>query len=289
MIKYQVVVICMVLFNTDYIISISHLCILIIILCGCLCLFIYNQHNLKKLSKIKRNSIFTLSFISLIFIFTLFIEPISAFSNEKVENGISIFETNEKANIAKIGLNKIIIVGDSRMEYMADNEDIKIPDNIEFIAKSGATTKWLKNVGMPLLEDKLEHKNDDYIYHVVFNMGVNDISYSDNTRLIGKNYYQEYSKFVKKYSDVNFYLLSINPIDETIINDNFKTNKRTTSKIETLNSYLVVSMKNDNFNNLHYCDSYHNVKFETPDGLHYDTKTDQKIIDYITNNCIDYK
>ena len=61
------------------------------------------------------------------------------------------------------------------------------------------------------------------------------------------------------------------------------------SKISTNQTKGINQHLNDNFNNLHYCDSYHNVKFETPDGLHYDTKTDQKIIDYITNNCIDYK
>ena len=40
--------------------------------------------------------------------------------------------------------------------------------------------------------------------------------------------------------------------------------------------------------NIKYCDSYNSINFEMPDGLHYNYKTDEKIMKYIIEKCIKY-
>ena len=45
-------------------------------------------------------------------------------------------------------------------------------------------------------------------------------------------------------------------------------------------------LKTNSNKNIKYCDSYNTLSFFLPDGLHYDTVTDQKIIDFIINKCI---
>ena len=39
---------------------------------------------------------------------------------------------------------------------------------------------------------------------------------------------------------------------------------------------------------MYYCDAYHDLDFDTDDGLHYTRETNKKIIKYITDDCIKY-
>ncbi len=269
----------------------DRICISIIIICIILCLLIYNQHNLKRLSTVKRNSIFAGSFIFVLAFLFLFTNPTEASSSVEEIKTISsngLFETYQSNEISKLSPNKIIVVGDSRMEYIETNDDVEVPNNLEFIAKSGARFSWFDEEAREELIEALEEDNN-YVYHVVFNMGVNDINYSDNLNLIAKDYYMAYYELAKEYPNVYFYMLSINPIDEDLINEHFSTNTRTNAKIENVNSTMIKYMKENNLSNMAYCDSYHKVTFGTPDGLHYDTDTDQRIIDFIINDCIDYQ
>ena len=70
------------------------------------------------------------------------------------------------------------------------------------------------------LKKILDNRITKYHYHVFFNLGVNDVQY-DNGKIkrIFNNYFNEYEKLANKYSDVDFYLLSINPIDEKFLNE----------------------------------------------------------------------
>lgn len=182
--------------------------------------------------------------------------------------------------------NKIIVVGDSRMSLIESNKDIMKPFNMMFVAKSGMTIEWFKDVALGRVDNIL--KNKDYNYHVVINMGVNDLNSDDDTLDIANNYFKLYKKFAKEYPDVELYLLSVNPINEEKIQKFEKKNKRTTSKVKLFNNTIQRDLKNTNLDNMHYCDSYNDMNFETKDGLHYTEDTNRKIINYIVNDCVQY-
>lgn len=196
---------------------------------------------------------------------------------------------NFKIENNKILLNKIIIVGDSRMELINDKkEQMKIPDSVIFVARSGATIEWLYNTGLPELKESL-NKKDYFRYHVVFNLGVNDINYVSDIKERAKLYYDIYDKVIDVNEDVSFYFLSVNPVDENRIYKYFSMdNKRTNRKIEKFNNYFINRLNKEKISNVTYCDSYNELDFYLPDGLHYDTSTDKKIVKYIIEKCINY-
>ena len=193
-------------------------------------------------------------------------------------------------NIVKnIVYNKVIIIGDSRMEFLYDRGDsINIPTNFNFIALGGTKINWFENVALKKLTEKLDGMNKKYQYHVVINMGVNDLN--DNVEAIkhADDYYLLFKKIVSKYNNVNFYILSVNPINDKIINRFFTPQYRTTSKIQSFNDETFTLIDESYFKNLFYCDSYNSIYFGIPDGLHYDRDTDQRIVDYIVNDCVRY-
>lgn len=181
---------------------------------------------------------------------------------------------------------KLIIVGDSRMSLIEDDEEIKAPFNMEFVAKSGMKINWLKNTALPKVKTIL-NKNTFY-YSVLVNMGVNDLNSDLNGKEIADEYFDLYSKLAKDYPKVQLYIMSINPIDDEKRNITEPNNKRTTNKIELFNKTILKRLNNENIDNMHYCDSYHDLKFETDDGLHYTQNTNRKIIDYIANDCVQF-
>ncbi len=214
---------------------------------------------------------------------------ISLFSFKKYSDNISNYYYKTSYN--NFIIDKVVIVGDSRMEFIYDKKyKLNIPNNFIFDAKSGATIEWLKTTGVPELVKILNNKKDYYKYHVIFNLGVNDIDYKNlNITTRAKDYYKIYNNLIKQYTDVNFYILSVNPIDESRIYKKFcECNNRTNKKIEEFNNYFIDKIKKGNLSNVKYCDSYNDMIFNLPDGLHYDDETDQKIIDYINNNCVNF-
>ena len=192
-----------------------------------------------------------------------------------------------KNNNSILLINKIIIIGDSRMDFISyKKEKMNIPSNVIFIAKSGATIEWLYNTGFPKLKEELKN-NNKYSYHVIFNLGVNDLNSDISATKLARDYYNIYNKVIEKYNNVSFYFLSVNPIDEDRIYKYFSPyNKRTNQKIEEFNKYFINKLNKQKTDNVEYCDSYNNLKFYLPDGLHYDNKTDKRIINYIINNCV---
>ena len=186
--------------------------------------------------------------------------------------------------------NKVFIIGDSRMEYISNREKtIAIPSNFSFIALGGTKIDWFINDAMVILKDKLDNRKDNIKYHVVFNMGVNDLNDNKDVLIHSDNYFTLYEKLARMYEDVNFYILSVNPIDMSKINKMIYNQKRTSYKIETFNNNMVKNLEIINLKNMKYCDSYYNVDFTTIDGLHYDRTTDQNILDYLTQSCLYYK
>lgn len=196
-----------------------------------------------------------------------------------------IFNTEEITKNTKF-YKEIIIIGDSRMSLIKNKIDYskEIPKNISFIAENGKEIKWFNKVAIKELTEKLSVNNENVA--VVINMGVNDISFYNNIKGTVNAYKEGYTMPAKIFPNVHFYILSINPINENIINDYFKLNTRTNKKIEKTNNMFQEYINNSKKENLKYCDSYNNINFNTKDGLHYTKETNEKIIDYIINDCI---
>lgn len=236
--------------------------------------------------KIQNNLLFILIFLCLC-VGTLF----TAFAKNDYSSVKKTFlksETSSINDIYNVALNKVIIVGDSRMEFLLDDDDVIKPINFIFDVKSGAGFEWFQEIGKPQLKKLLDDKDSKYHYHVVFNLGVNDIQYNNGKiKDTFDKYIREYKKLVLKYDDVDFYFLSVNPIDEDLLNKSQPNNIRTNAMIERLNEYFEKAI--DNSNNFVYCDSYHSLDFEAYDGIHYDSETSQNILYYIARKCVNYK
>ena len=195
----------------------------------------------------------------------------------------NVFSTEKNNAILN---NEIVVVGDSRMSLIDDDKDIVKPANLMFVAKSGMRIDWLENEALPKVNGILENKK--FKYHIVVNMGVNDLNddkYKGDE--IAEEYFKLYSKLAKENGDIDVYILSVNPIDDVLINQKWKNN-RTTGEIKLFNKTIQKELAKSNLDNMHYCDSYNSIKFETYDGLHYTEETNKKIINYINNNCVQY-
>lgn len=237
--------------------------------------------------KLYRNNILVVGIllVSTFSILTVMAKPES--ENLALESFKQIQSLAFNEAINDISFNKVVIVGDSRMEFIYNKKDeLDIPSNFIFDAKSGAMIDWLLEIGKPKLEDILDHRDTNYTYHVVFNLGVNDLNSSTKPQVLADDYFDVYEELVRKYSDVKFYFLSVNPIDEEVIS---KGNQRTNKKIELFNAEIHKRMIESSMINVNYCDSYNMLDFNLPDGLHYDSKTDQKIINYIARACVKYE
>lgn len=226
-----------------------------------------------------------------IFVVSVIAFVVSALPNDSQSTHLKEIPSRNflQTEVKNIAYNKVVIVGDSRMENISFNEDdLNIPINFIFDAKGRATIDWFKETGIVKLKDILENKDRNYHYHVVINMGVNDIQYAYDIKDRVKEYFLLYKNLYLTYSEVDFYILSVNPVDDKILSKD-KNSRRTNKRIEEFNGYVSDSVMNSDANNIYYCNSYDKIDFNLPDGLHYDDETNQKIIEYITNRCVNYK
>ena len=221
--------------------------------------------------------------IIVVFLLSIIISFISIYKYINIEL-INYKTNNTYSNL--YNLNKIIIVGDSRMELINDDRDsLNIPFNIIFDARSGARFSWFYKYGLPKLFKNI-NKDDFYNYKVVLNMGVNDLDSKEDPNLLAEMYFNIYKRIAKQNKNIMFYILSVNPVEEYTLNKLFSPQDRTNLKIEKYNNYLINKLNDSNLNNIKYCDSYHNLEFTLPDGIHYDFNTNKKIIDFILKDCI---
>ena len=257
-----------------------------------ICFFIICGFNLKKhIFKLDANKS---SVIAVVILIVSLFSILSVTAGEAEENfdeeKLMLLNDDLNDEIRDISLNKVVIVGDSRMELIAGKKDkLNIPNNFTFDALSGARRKWLIDSGRPKLEEILDNKNNDYTYHVIFNLGVNDLNSSDNPKILADKYFDIYTEIISKYPDVYFYFLSVNPIDEEVIDEKFSPNERTNDKIEIFNARIYEDMINLDNERVSYCDAYNRLEFGLPDGLHYDDETDQKIINFIARDCVNFR
>ena len=170
------------------------------------------------------------------------------------------------------------------MELIANRVDYskKIPENVKFIAKSGKEVEWFGSEAIKRLINELGIFDENVA--VVINMGVNDLQIYKSD--VSKKYIESFNMLTNVFPNVKFYILSVNPINEKIIKNYFAYNVRTNKNIEKMNESFENYVNNSKKENLKYCDSYNDLNFNTRDGLHYTVKTNEKIIEYILNDCL---
>ena len=267
-----------IMFEIAYQNGINMLCFALIIFSVLVFTIIKN----KKISRIITNKfILIVTILILIEIITILVSviicPLYKGCSCQLENNIS---KNYKDD-------RVIIVGDSRMSLIDDYyNDYDIPSNYKFIAKSGAKIDWFVNGAIPSLESELDKNADKYRYHVVVNMGVNDLSHIDNVEKKALEYFSYYKSLALKYPSAKFYLLSVNPINKRIMRYRWSFMDINNSDIDKFNDILFKNSKDIYPALLYYCDSNDNIDFKTYDGLHYKHDTSQMIIDYIKNKCV---
>ena len=169
---------------------------------------------------------------------------------------------NASAYTAAEAENLLIYMGDSRIVGMMSSITNK---SITYIAQSGAGYSWLVDSAIPELANKIEGKK-----FIVLAFGVNDLGNA-------ANYLTKYQELKDTYPNVNIYIMSINPVDESKEAENRYT--VTNESIENFNE----TMKNSFGEN--YIDVYAQIKdnFETEDGVHYTTETYKKIHEIVIN------
>ena len=258
---------------------------------------IFLTFNNKFIEKIKNSQLKMTSIIIFLGLFVGFLIFLFAWLlNKDTFNGCSTkyyqniyFKTQNNLNktVNSLKKSKVIIVGDSRMEFIEDDKEIITPFNFEFVAKSGMKIDWFKNTAIPKVKSIL--KNKSFNYYIVVNMGVNDLNSEYKGEEISKKYFELYSKLAKEYPNIEVYIMSVDPIFENKINKDELKNKFKKKKIKLFNNTIKDELKQSNLDNLYYCNAYNTLQFESEDGLHYTQKTNRKIINYIANDCVSFK
>lgn len=194
------------------------------------------------------------------------------------------------------------------------------------VAKSGATKNWLLGTkgyydsGAYQVQYLLSYLSNKSIYYdvkIASNLGVNDLNYYD-LQTASNIYNSAYNNFLNSSQnvivddktvstnwrktgnviDVSFNFISVNPIDEKLLNAYTSANTRTLTKINNYNSIMKQTYGSryldaySNFNNwfnqavkagqfrysYRTCVDSNNNKYSCEDGLHYSP--------YVNKNCI---
>ena len=273
------------------------------ILCCFVILFlvflVFLSFNDKFISKIKNNNfkmIFIIVFLGLFVGFLLFLfawllnkDTFSGCSTKFYQDIFFRVKNNLNKTVEELNKCKVIITGDSRVDQIRDNNSLNKPFNFVFVSKGGSKIDWFQNVALNRIRQTLNNNNNNS-YYIVTNMGVNDLNNKNyNGDEIAQKYLKLYQQLAEDYPNVKIYVLSVNPIDESKINDFWNDNVRTNKKIQTFNKTLKEGIENSDTTNMFYCNSNKSLTFKTDDGLHYTKETNQKIVDYIVEKCISFK
>lgn len=151
----------------------------------------------------------------------------------------------------------LVYVGDSRMLGMQSSLG---NSNISYIAESSQGYNWLKDTASLSIDSAIQNNEDSVI---VLGLGVNDLYNVDN-------YISYYNDLKNKYPNNTFYVLSVNPVDESkTINNGYSV---TNAEIDSFNKKLKASFSE------YYIDSNSSLSsIGSSDGLHYDSDTDKNI------------
>ncbi|MCD7737370.1 MAG: hypothetical protein LUI07_10505 [Lachnospiraceae bacterium] len=158
---------------------------------------------------------------------------------------------------------KYIFVGDSRTVGMSNAVS---KSNTVYIGEVSMGLVWLKSVASVKLASCLDADSNA---KVILGFGINDLS-------LISSYISYYKTLLKKYPDTEFYILSVNPVDEAVAKKKGFT--VTNSQIRTFNKSMKAAFPDN------YLDTYTYLQkagFGTPDGIHYNASTYVKLYDYI--------
>ena len=203
-------------------------------------------------------------------------EQTAAQIHSQTEPDLPFIFMEDETETENVLLHRIIFVGDSRTLGMRDalHRAGRTDDDI-FIGKVGEGVRWFIEEGMSEMDDAIEEYPD---LPVVFNLGVNDPTEIDD-------YIVTYWDCIRNHPDTDFYILSVNPIDEEFLLESETAVEEVLDMINNLNIAKLNLRLKDEFTR-RYLDSASFLKsdgFETVDGLHFNTKTYLKIHDFVVN------
>lgn len=221
-------------------------------------------------------------------------EPERAGSTESMENSAAVrqAELSSEAGSAKraaavdetedeselySGLNvpehRIIFVGDSRTVGCRDAmKRAKRSDDCIYVGEVGMGCTWFTDEGIGLMADAIaEHEGCP----VVLNLGVNDPDQIDQ-------YLSAYHSAIGQFPDTDFYILSVNPVDEQVMVDDGLIED---SVLQLINNYQIALLNHalrEEFPDRYIDSAAYLIKngYTTVDGLHYSTGTYLEIHDY---------
>lgn len=177
-------------------------------------------------------------------------DPAKSYSISPTEYGENGYQEPEHA---------ILFVGDSRTIGMRDAvNQADSSDSCTYIAKEGEGYLWFSNEGMPQLEESLSQNPSQT---VILNLGVNDLEEIHN-------YLNLYTDLFRLYPQTLFYIMSVNPIDES------KFDGVTNEEIQSFNQQMLEAFPDK------YLDCYTYLlseDYSTVDGLHYTESTYRNI------------
>lgn len=205
-----------------------------------------------------------------IFVFLFFVMVVAVFANDDIDNleltnsSTMTPKSNDGTLFTKQEIeSRLVYVGNSRIVGMVS----ALENNINYIAEVGKGYDWYKNVALASIEEKIQNNPNTII---VLSLGVNDLNNIDN-------YILAYKELIAKYPSNSFYIMSVNPVDESKARASGYS--ITNSDIEAFNKKLV-----ENFSS-NYIDIYNNLtNIGTNDGLHYDANTYKTIHNLIISS-----
>lgn len=175
---------------------------------------------------------------------------------------------NEKgARTVKVFRGSYIFVGDSRMVGMYQTV---APGDTLFLAKVGCGYSWLSaSAGVKLKY----YLNANPKVKVVLAYGVNDLGNIDQ-------YITYYQSLISLYPDTEFYIMSVNPVDDEYLKQNKPISYQWVNDtlICQFNKKMKTAFKKK------YIDTYSYLKkqgFSSNDGVHYTEETYQKLYTYL--------
>lgn len=177
---------------------------------------------------------------------------------------------------ASVAAHRIIWAGDSRTLGLRDAlRKADRPDEDLFVGKVGEGVRWFREEGMSELSDVISQNPD---LPVVMNFGVNDPQLIDD-------YIITYKDVIRAHPGTDFYILSVNPLDEEFLLEDGLVDETVFNEINSLNvAKLNVRLKEE-FKD-RYIDSASWLKsegFDTVDGLHFSTQTYLRIHDFVVD------
>ena len=188
---------------------------------------------------------------------------------ERFRNGYVDGYTNEYEVDLPVTSSDILFVGDSRtvglcnVNALCDSTSSCSTNTC--LASTGAGYSWFSNQ-ITTIENSART-------NIVINMGVNDLVGNANGVDIAQRYFDLIEQMAINEPDKNFYIMSVNPVDE---GENVSN-----TTIRNFNIAMTTYVANTRYDNIFYLGASSSVMFTTTDGLHYDNTTYLRLYRYV--------